>query len=72
MDDVYEIRVLTPVQIFESMKGAKKITCYLITFQKEKVRKFYSKVAPGIWKPIGKVKPIFDGKKRHMGNVKIS
>ncbi|KAK6782656.1 hypothetical protein RDI58_020452 [Solanum bulbocastanum] len=31
-----------------------------------------SKAAPGIWKPTGEVKSIFDGKKRHMDSVKIS
>lgn len=72
-DDGYGIRMLTPSQIFESTEGTKKNTRYLVTFQnREKAKKFSSKGVPGIWKPTGKAKLIFDGKKRHMGYVKIS
>lgn len=44
----------------------------LFRFFKKDQFLFASKAAPGIWKPTGEVKSIFDGKKRHMHNVKIS
>ncbi|TMW98087.1 hypothetical protein EJD97_004515 [Solanum chilense] len=73
VDEVYGIRVYSPLQILGTTQGTKKNTRFIITFQnKQNCKVFISKDTPGFWKPNPKIKSIFDSKKKHIGNIKIS
>ncbi|KAG5609359.1 hypothetical protein H5410_020640 [Solanum commersonii] len=73
VDEVYGIRVFSPLQILKTTQGTKTNTRFIITFQnKEKCKMFISKDTPGFWKPNPKIKSIFDSNKKHIGNIKIS
>ncbi|WMV23860.1 hypothetical protein MTR67_017245 [Solanum verrucosum] len=73
VDEVYGIRVFSPLQILETTQGMTTNTRCIITFQnKEKCKMFISKDTPGFWKPNPKIKSIFDSNDKHIGNIKIS